>query len=104
MKVKETSNLPPGVSFDLTPFERAEYNAHTFVASYVFLDNFQDLVEEYLAIEAVLEDLEADRHNSEELDQIYKISKVVMESEMARIEEHFTMASVAWAEKFGIQA
>ena len=104
MKIKESQTTSVEEHSELTPFELAQHNAFSFTATAVFLSNFTELVEEYQAVKAVLEDLEECQHESEELAEIYAISKRVLQDQIDDMEKNFISACKAWSEKFDINA
>lgn len=104
MKVKEKQNHPTTESFDVTPFEKAEYNAQLFATRAIFIQNFSIAVEEYIALNLVMEELEDAQQESCELGEIFELSKSVLEKEKRDLEKQLDEAAYAWAEKFGVEA
>jgi len=95
-KIRET--LVP-----MTPFEKADADAMSFVGSFMFLEKFSEMVEQYQALTLVMEELEHDR-DTEDLREVYLTSKMVLEEEKKRMEESFIQASSAWQQKHGYDA
>jgi len=103
MKEEKTSVKIRETSSSLTPFEQADANATSFVGSFMFLEKFSEMVEQYQALNLVMEELEAE-WDTDGLQEVYLTSKRVLEEEKKRMEESFVQASMAWTQKFGYDA
>tara|TARA_A100001011_G_C14194415_1_gene792803 strand:- start:837 stop:1151 length:315 start_codon:yes stop_codon:yes gene_type:complete len=104
MKENETPTPVNVSSNSVTPFEKAEANAMSFVGSFLFLEKFNEMVEQYQALELVLEELEDESEMSDSMKELYATSSKVLLAEKARMEESFVQAAVAWRTKFGYDA
>ena len=104
MKVKENHSQPIGEKANVTPFEKAEQDAHIFATRAIFIQNFNLAVEEYVALNLVMEELKECKHENNEIAEIFEFSKSMLEKEKLELEKQLDHAAYAWAEQFGVEA
>ena len=85
---------------DMTPFEKAQTSAFLFSARAYFMTQFMELIEEWEALQVVIEDVtECDMTDAEKA-----IALKFLDAENLRLEDMFAMASEAWYKKFKVEA